>query len=148
MSTSTVISAVAAPVGEFVKYKGVLHIVVGYDDDMSTFQILNPLAGNAKLMVKGRNLSATPYTYAVCVLHMGNKYLCTKKGTIISLKTGRVMEWDANNGNRKAILAAVGIVEAHKVSEPPRKQVRDLDSSSMRARITGRSLAVYRPAIR
>ena len=146
MSTSTVISAVAAPVGEFVKYKGVLHIIVGFSDDMSTFQILNPLAGNAKLMVKSSNLSATPYNYAKCVLHAGNKYLCTKKGTIISLKTGRVMEWDANNGNRKAILAAIGVMET--VSMPKSKQIADLDASSMRARITGRPLSVYRPAIR
>jgi hypothetical protein len=99
MSTSTVISAVAAPVGEFVQYKGVLHIIVDFSDDMRTFKILNPLAGNAKLMVKGENLSATPYTAAVCVLHAGSKYLCTKKGTIISLRTGAVMKWEANNGH-------------------------------------------------
>lgn len=42
---------------------------------------------------------------AVVVAHKGNNYVVNKKNQIISVKTGKIMQWDENNGDMKAILA-------------------------------------------
>lgn len=43
---------------------------------------------------------------AVIVEHNGHKYVVNKKGKIISVGTRKVMQWDENNGDRKAIAEA------------------------------------------
>lgn len=43
---------------------------------------------------------------AVIVEHNGHKYVVNKKGKIISIATRKVMQWDENNGDRKAIAEA------------------------------------------
>ncbi len=95
-----------APVSAYVKYKGIVHIVVGMNETYTLFQILNPLAGNTKLMVQPAKLQPMNCS-ATCVEHNGHSYLVTKKGTIISYATGRVMNWGNKNGNRIAILGAL-----------------------------------------
>ena len=42
---------------------------------------------------------------AQLVNHRGADYLVTPKSTIISLTTGRIMQWGSENGDRKAILS-------------------------------------------
>jgi hypothetical protein len=51
----------------------------------------------ANLAVKNGN--------AVVVTHKGNNYVVNKKNQIISVKTGKIMQWDETNGDMKAILA-------------------------------------------
>lgn len=102
---NTFVTTTPAPVGAYVSYKGAIHIIVGFNDDMTQFKILNPIKGNSKLMVSGKNLGSTPYDDAVVVSHKGSLYLRTTKGCIISLTTGRVMAWSYNDGNRVAIMA-------------------------------------------
>lgn len=43
---------------------------------------------------------------AVIVEHNGHKYVVNTKGKIISVDTRKVMQWDENNGDRKAIAEA------------------------------------------
>ena len=43
---------------------------------------------------------------AVIVEHNGHKYVVNKKGKIISVNTRKVMQWNENNGDRKAIAEA------------------------------------------
>jgi hypothetical protein len=42
---------------------------------------------------------------AVIVNHKGNSYVVNKRNQVISGKTGKMMQWDENNGDLKAILA-------------------------------------------
>ena len=42
---------------------------------------------------------------AMVVSHNNTNYIINSKGDIISSRTGDLMKWDANNGNRKAIMA-------------------------------------------
>jgi hypothetical protein len=42
---------------------------------------------------------------AVLVEHKGAKYIVNNKNQIISGTTGKMMQWDENNGDRKAIVA-------------------------------------------
>ena len=41
---------------------------------------------------------------AVVVEHRGLKYVVNQSGTILSVKTGKIQQWQANNGNRVAII--------------------------------------------
>ena len=103
--TLTQVTNVAAPIGDYVKYKGEYFVIVDFNEDMSLFKLLN-VTNNAKVQVAARNVHATPFNPMDAVTHQGATYLRSKKGCIISLKTNRVMKWDANNGNHKAIMAA------------------------------------------
>lgn len=42
---------------------------------------------------------------AVIVNHKGASYIVNKKNQVMSVKTGKIMQWDINNGDMKAILA-------------------------------------------
>lgn len=117
MPTTTKVSYSAFPIGNIVVYKGKLHVVVDMSDDMLKWQIMNPAEGNNKLMVNFMNVCDTPYNPLTTVEHRGNKYLVSKKGTIISLTTRRIMEWPKNNGNRVAILQALS--EEHRLEKEP-----------------------------
>lgn len=41
---------------------------------------------------------------AVIIQHNGNKYVVNKKGQIISVTTGKIMQWGEENGDRKSII--------------------------------------------
>lgn len=42
--------------------------------------------------------------HAKVIEHKGNKYVVYDDGKIVSVKTGKIMQWTSENGNRKAIL--------------------------------------------
>ena len=102
----TFITTTTAPIGAYVVYKDTVHIIVDANEDNTMYKILNPLKGNSKLQVASKNLGTTPFTDATVVSHKGNLYLRTVKDCIISIRTGRVMAWGTENGDRLAILAA------------------------------------------
>lgn len=97
-----------SPIGDYVTYKGTNQVIVDCNDCCTQFKILDPTT-NVKLVVStsNENLHATMHPFMVTVNHEGKNYLVSKRGLIISLTTGRVMKWDDNNGNRKAILGAI-----------------------------------------
>lgn len=101
----TQVTNVAAPIGDYVKYKNEYYVVVDFNDNMTQFKLLNPTT-NVKVQVAARNISATPFEPMVAVSHQGATYLRSMRGMMISLTTNRVMKWDANNGNTKSIMAA------------------------------------------
>ena len=94
-------------IGSFVKYNGTYNIVVGTDSTDRLVKILNPVKGNAKLQVLSTNLEFINTPKAPMIEHKWKMYIRTNKGTIISLTTGKVMQWGDMNGDRKDILAAV-----------------------------------------
>ena len=102
---STVLTTVAAPIGDYVTYKGVNMVIVDFNDDCSMFKLLDP-STNKKVVVSTRNIHATPYAPMSAVNHRGSNYLVSAKGMIISLTTNRVMKWSSDNGNVVAIVAA------------------------------------------
>ena len=87
--------------GHYVSYKGITHISL--NDSMSC-HIMNPLAGNVKLQVSFSKLEATNYKPATVVCYKHKEYIVTANDMIISLVSGKVMQWDEDNGDRKAIL--------------------------------------------
>ena len=99
---STRVTSVAAPIGDYVKYKDTMYVVVDFNDDVSQLKLLDPTT-NVKLMVSVKNIKATGFTPMIAVEHQGKDYLLSRRGLIISLTTGRRMKWDSNNGNRIAI---------------------------------------------
>ena len=102
---TTHLTTVAAPIGDYVIYKGVNMVIVDFNDNCSMFKLLNP-STQVKLMVGVKNISATNYTPMSAVRRNGSNYLVSKKGMIISLTTGRVMNWSTTDHNRADILAA------------------------------------------
>ena len=90
-------------VGQYVSYKFNTHMVTkthGY-----WVWIIDPRLGNVKLKVNYRNLKATRFPSAKVVTHQYRQFIVTGKGTIISVTTGKVMQWGEENGDRIAILA-------------------------------------------
>ncbi|NQZ74632.1 MAG: hypothetical protein HRT61_00725 [Ekhidna sp.] len=106
MYTTTQTTYAPSPIGGYVKYKGTLQVIVDFNEDVTMVKILDPKT-QVKLNVSTRNVSATQFDPMPVVTHKGKDYLVSVKGLIISLTTGRVMKWDASNGDRKAILAQV-----------------------------------------
>jgi len=90
--------------GSYVTYKDVPHIIVA--DSGNLVKILNPLKGQDKLQVKRVNVRPMAIEPSRSISYRDRMFLVTVKNTIISLTSGRVVFTDANNGNRKAILAA------------------------------------------
>ena len=88
--------------GHYVTYKGLTHISL---NDSNVCHIMNPLAGNVKLKVCFSKLEATNYKPATVVRYKYREYIVTANDMIISLVSGKVMQWDEDNGDRKAILA-------------------------------------------
>lgn len=93
-------------IGSIVKYNNSYRVVVGTVDNGRKWVLLNPL-DNTKVQVV--------YTPTKCeatgksmrqVTVRGFPYLISDKGTIVSLRTNRVMNWDSNHGLRKEVLAA------------------------------------------
>jgi len=91
-------------IGSFVKYKGGTYIVTQFNEN-GTVQIYNPLleGASAKIPVSKGNVEILS-SKAKIVNYKDTNYIVTPKGTIISLTSNKAMEWDENNGNRKAIL--------------------------------------------
>lgn len=98
----TVTTSLNIVVGSYVSYKDTTHVVVELRGNLAV--ILNPTKGNAKLQVAVKNLVAVANGNTVVVEYQGNEYIVTHKFTIISLRTGRVMNWAENDGNRVAII--------------------------------------------
>ena len=131
-------------IGQYVKFNEGTFIVTQINDN-GTIQIYNPrLEGaEAKKSVAGRNLEILN-TQAEIVNYEGTDYIVTPKGTIISLKSNKIMNWDQNNGNRKAILAlstSVDILDNLQFSEtslktdptPPVRLINDEDLAKFKA---------------
>ena len=89
--------------GSIVTYKNDHYVALGYGDNLVT--IIAPHRSQRKLNVSRRNVTVSPATPLAKISYKGSDYLVSRKGTIISLTTNRVMNWAEGNGNRRAILA-------------------------------------------
>lgn len=91
-------------IGSFVKYKGSTYIVTQFNEN-GTVQIYNPLleGAAAKITVSKSNIEILS-SKAKIVNYKEADYIVTPKGTIISLKSNKAMNWAENDGNRVAIL--------------------------------------------
>ncbi len=94
--------------GSYVEYKGVAYIIT--EDNGAMVKILNPLVGNNKLNVKRTSVKAMRIEPAVITEYKSARYLVTLKECIISLATGKVMQWGPTNGVRIAILNNAGFI--------------------------------------
>ena len=90
-------------VGRVCTYKGSFHVIV--ENNSHSVKILDP-STNVKLVVKAENVRIKK-SRLLLVNHRGSKYLVSPKGTIISMKSYRVMKWAPEHGVRLAILALV-----------------------------------------
>ncbi len=91
-------------IGSFVKYKGSTYIVTQFNEN-GTVQIYNPLleGAAAKITVSKSNIEILS-SKAKIVNYKEADYIVTPKGTIISLKSNKAMNWAENDGNRVAII--------------------------------------------
>ena len=95
--------------GKYVTYKDKTYLVIKEFDDNDKVQLLNPLEVRPqaqKVCVKQSNVTLLPIPPATMVYHNNTDYMVTKKGLIVSMVTGKVMQWQENNGDRVAILKA------------------------------------------
>mgnify|MGYP005827297513 CR=1 FL=1 len=93
----------ALVLGAIVTFKGNYYVALGYDGNLVT--IIAPHNSQRKLNVKRSNVTVVNATPLRKVTYNGSDYLVSRKGTIISLTTNRVMNWADGNGNRRSILA-------------------------------------------
>ena len=91
--------------GSIVTYKSNYYVALGYDGNLVT--IIAPHKGQRKLNVKRSNVTVVDAAPLAQVSYEGSDYLVSRKGAIISCTTNRVMQWAADNGNRRAIVALV-----------------------------------------
>lgn len=98
-------------VGMVVEYKGEYRVIVSLPK-AGKIQLLDAAHGSAKVTINASNKELV-LTKNLCktITFVGAQYLVTKRGSIISIKTGRVMAWSADNGCRIKILAMAGVVE-------------------------------------
>lgn len=97
--------------GAYVKYNGNTYIVTKVSDNKMV-QLYDPRREGAtsKIQVSIKTLLSKDNKILPNVAKIvyfdktGHNYIVTEKGTIISLQTNTKMNWDENNGNRKAIL--------------------------------------------
>ena len=90
-------------VGNYVVYKDTVHVVVKVMLN-GRVQLLNPIEGNAKVTVLLSNVIPTNHRPMLMVQYMRQHYLVSRIGTIISLKTRRIMEWPEDHGHRTSIM--------------------------------------------
>ena len=97
----------ALVLGAIVTFKGDYYVALGLSDKgpKGSVKIIAPHYGQAKLSVNRENVTVVDATPLSKVTHKGSDYLVSRKGTIISLTTNKVMRWADGNGNRTAILA-------------------------------------------
>lgn len=86
--------------GKYCQYKGDRFLIV--EDRDSKLLIISL---EKKLQILKDNAVILPFKPAKTVTYKSAEYLVTRFGAIISLATHKFMNWDAKNGNRKAILA-------------------------------------------
>jgi hypothetical protein len=98
-----VISLPHADVGTYVVYKDTVQVIVKVSLN-DRVQLLNPLGGNTKVTVLRANVIGTNYKPMTLMSYNAAFYLVSRVGTIISLKTGRVMQWVEDHGHRVAIM--------------------------------------------
>ena len=92
-------------IGSYVKYKNTVRLVTQLFAADSV-RLLSPLlsGSNANVVVAIKNIEATNMRPAKVVNHGVSDYLVTAKGTIISLKTCKVMKWGKTDGTRISIM--------------------------------------------
>lgn len=90
--------------GQYAKFKGEYYIVVEELKDGTEVKLLDPRRGNYKIKCKVSNIELTP-NFCKRVSVKGAQYLVTKYKHIVSLATGRVMQWNDSSSSRKTILA-------------------------------------------
>lgn len=88
--------------GSYVKFNNKPYIAIA-NDGKGKVKVLDVFS-NSKKVVNRSNIEVMQYA-CTRVEHNNSSYLVTNKGYIISLTSNRVMKWDNNNGNRKAIIA-------------------------------------------
>ena len=89
-------------IGQYVEYNGNQFIIVGKSSDGDLVKLNSPTLGRKQ--VSHKNITPMPYAPAKSITYRGNAYIVTVRGVIISRKTGRIMKWGKENGDRKAIL--------------------------------------------
>jgi hypothetical protein len=97
--------------GAYVKYKNNTYIVTKINDN-GTIQLYDPrkegsdskISISVKTILSAGNKILPNVAKIVYFDKTGHNYIVTEKGTIISLQTNTRMDWDENNGNRKALL--------------------------------------------
>ena len=103
MSNSIQAQPVQLTLGSIVIYKNDYYVALAYDG--KKVKITAPHRSQHKLSVLRSNVTvAANKTPMVKVTYRYRDYLVSKRGTIISLTTNRVMQWEDGNGDRKAIL--------------------------------------------
>lgn len=63
---------------------------------------------------------------AVVVMHKGNQYVVNNKRTIVSVRTGDIMKWGEENGDRKAILGLAAEKFKEKLAKQPQQPVKQV----------------------
>jgi hypothetical protein len=95
-------------IGSYIWYKGIAYIVLEMAAG-SLVKILNPLASQVKLQVKMSNCTFIDCPTAKRVTYQDRDYLVTGKDMIISLGSGRKMNWNDSHKERLDILALASI---------------------------------------
>lgn len=98
----------AIDIGNYVTYKGNAFVVARINPSNNRLLLVNP---TSKIEVGLSSVEQLPIRTLHRVEYNGTSYLVTSKNTIISLTTHSVMKWGPENGNRKAILKSLGVVE-------------------------------------
>jgi len=75
--------------GSVVKYNNEYYLALAYDGHL--VKIMAPHVGNRKLQVSRKKVEVVPTAPADLITFEGNKYLLTKKGLVVSTRTGRIM---------------------------------------------------------
>lgn len=87
-------------VGAVVRYKGDFHVIV--EECGQSVKIMAPHHGNVKLQVKRANIVETGH-FMTRINYKGKSVLCSRKGTLISLVSKRLLKNTTPDG--RAMLA-------------------------------------------
>jgi hypothetical protein len=113
-------------VSDYVTYKDTTYIVVELRGNLAV--ILNPLQGNTKLQVSVDKLIKRNNGNTVVVEYRGNEYIVTHSMMIISLRTGRVMNWASTDGNHDAIIRLRDGIIGSELMESYDAQQREMEA--------------------
>jgi hypothetical protein len=89
-------------IGMYVEYKNAAYLVV--KDDGTQVHLNAP--DSKRVKVNKSSIRRLELAKAMVVAHKGSDYIVTRKSNIFSATTGKLMNWSADNGDRKAILLA------------------------------------------
>lgn len=84
---------------DYVKYKGVVFIIIKKHSN-TTWKIRNE---DNCFVVLETNLETTNLRPAKLIEYGDTNYIVTGKGTIISVKTGKIMKWDDTHRIKKEL---------------------------------------------